>query len=284
MQKLDFAAALDLVVANDPRYSREGYYFLRDALDFTIKLRKKKSEAAGHVTGPQLLEGIRQFALKQFGPMVPTVFAYWGVTRGDDFGEMVFNLIRVGIFGKTERDRSRTFAAATRFTTLSSCHSCPQPAGGPSPHAVRSACRQTELNQRRVSSLPYARLHLSIPALRRPLATCSFPRPPRAPGRCRTVSASSCRKITARRWPACRCGWKRAASTKTGSSAPGSRTFSSTCSSRAPRRAAPASLRSGSRTPGGYINAYTSFDRTVYWIDIPAKGVPHRARACSPMR
>jgi hypothetical protein len=25
---------------------------------------------------------------------------------------------------------------------------------------------------------------------------------------------------------------------------------------------------------GGYINAYTSFDRTVYWIDIPAKGVP----------
>jgi len=25
---------------------------------------------------------------------------------------------------------------------------------------------------------------------------------------------------------------------------------------------------------GGYINAYTSFDRTVYWIDIPADGVP----------
>ena len=25
---------------------------------------------------------------------------------------------------------------------------------------------------------------------------------------------------------------------------------------------------------GGYINAYTSFDRTVYWIDIPAKGTP----------
>ena len=25
---------------------------------------------------------------------------------------------------------------------------------------------------------------------------------------------------------------------------------------------------------GGYINAYTSFDRTVYWIDIPSKGVP----------
>jgi len=25
---------------------------------------------------------------------------------------------------------------------------------------------------------------------------------------------------------------------------------------------------------GGYINAYTSFDRTVYWVDLPSKGVP----------
>ena len=24
---------------------------------------------------------------------------------------------------------------------------------------------------------------------------------------------------------------------------------------------------------GGYINAYTSYDRTVFWIDVPAKGV-----------
>lgn len=28
----------------------------------------------------------------------------------------------------------------------------------------------------------------------------------------------------------------------------------------------------GVQDAGGYINAYTSFDRTVYWIDIPAKG------------
>src|ERR1700730_9173226 len=25
---------------------------------------------------------------------------------------------------------------------------------------------------------------------------------------------------------------------------------------------------------GGYINAYTSFDRTVFWIDVPKDGVP----------
>ena len=69
----------------------------------------------GHVTGQQLLEGIRLYALKQFGPMVPTVFEYWGIRRCDDFGEMVFNLIRVGIFGKTESDSIDDFRGAYTF-------------------------------------------------------------------------------------------------------------------------------------------------------------------------
>jgi uncharacterized repeat protein (TIGR04138 family) len=115
MQKLDFSEALDLIVSHDPRYSRDAYHFLRDALDHTIKLRKKNKEGSGHVTGPQLLDGIRLYALKEFGPMVTTVFEYWGISRGEDFGEMVFNLIRVGIFGKTERDSIEDFRGGYTF-------------------------------------------------------------------------------------------------------------------------------------------------------------------------
>lgn len=115
MQKLDFAEALDLIVSHDSRYGREAYHFLRDALDFTIKLRKKNKESSGHVTGPQLLEGIRLYAIREFGPMVPTVFDYWGISRGEDFGEMVFNLIRVGVFGKTERDSIDDFKGGYSF-------------------------------------------------------------------------------------------------------------------------------------------------------------------------
>jgi uncharacterized repeat protein (TIGR04138 family) len=115
MQKLDFGEALDLIHSRDPRYDREAYHFLRDALDYTIKQRKKAKEGTGHVSGQQLLEGIRQYALKQFGPMVPTVLNYWGVQRCDDFGEMVFNLIRVGIFGKTERDSIEDFKHGYSF-------------------------------------------------------------------------------------------------------------------------------------------------------------------------
>ncbi len=115
MQKLDFGEKLDLIVQQDARYDREAYIFLRDALDFTVKLRKKAREGSEHVTGQQLLEGVRQFALKQFGPMVPTVFNYWGIHRGEDFGEMVYNFIREGVFGKTDTDSKEDFAGVYDF-------------------------------------------------------------------------------------------------------------------------------------------------------------------------
>src|ERR671929_402033 len=105
MQKIGFAEALDSIVAGDPRYQREAYVFLRDALDFTTKQQKKlKGTTVRHVAGPELLEGVRQYALKEFGPMVTTVFTYWGVRTTEDIGHMVFNLIGAGIFGKTDED------------------------------------------------------------------------------------------------------------------------------------------------------------------------------------
>ena len=105
MQKIGFAEALDSIVASDPRYHRDAYVFLRDALDYTTKQQKKaKGASVRHVAGPELLEGVRQYALKEFGPMVVTVLSYWGVRSCEDVGHMVFNLIGAGIFGKTEED------------------------------------------------------------------------------------------------------------------------------------------------------------------------------------
>jgi len=116
MQKIGFAEALDKIVAEDSRFDKEAYLFLRDALDFTIKSRKKqKTDLSRHVTGPELLEGVRQYAIQEFGPMVPTVFDVWGVKTCPDIGEMVFNLIRAGIFGKTETDSIEDFKSAYDF-------------------------------------------------------------------------------------------------------------------------------------------------------------------------
>src|SRR5881397_2617800 len=86
MQKIGFAEALESVVISDPRYQRDGYIFLRDALDFTTKQQKKvKGVSVRHVTGPELLDGVRRYALKEFGPMVMTVFDSWGIRSIEDF-------------------------------------------------------------------------------------------------------------------------------------------------------------------------------------------------------
>ena len=116
MQKIGFAEALDSIVASDPRYQREAYIFLRDALDFTTKQQKKaKGTTVRHVSGPELLEGVRQYALKEFGPMVVTVFETWGIRSCEDVGHMVFNLIGAGIFGKTDEDSIEDFKAVFDF-------------------------------------------------------------------------------------------------------------------------------------------------------------------------
>ena len=110
MQKIGFAEALDSIVASDPRYQRDAYVFLRDALDFTTKQQKKvRGATVRHVTGPELLGGVRQYALREFGPMVMTVFDSWGIHSCEDIGNMVFNLIDAGIFGKTEEDSIEDF-------------------------------------------------------------------------------------------------------------------------------------------------------------------------------
>lgn len=116
MQKIGFAEALDSIVGSDPRYQREAYIFLRDALDFTTKQQKKaKGTTVRHVSGPELLEGVRSYSLKEFGPMVITVFDSWGIRSCEDIGHMVFNLINAGIFGKTDEDSIEDFKSVFDF-------------------------------------------------------------------------------------------------------------------------------------------------------------------------
>ena len=116
MQKIGFAEALILITKNDPRFDAEGYVFLRNGLDFTMRQNKKHKEEPGrHVSGQELLEGLRLYALKEYGPMARTVLDYWGIRRGEDFGTMVFNLIDSGVFGKTDQDSLDDFKGGYDF-------------------------------------------------------------------------------------------------------------------------------------------------------------------------
>jgi uncharacterized repeat protein (TIGR04138 family) len=116
MQHKTFNEALELILQSDRRYAREAYVFLRMALNFTIKTMKKPDQGpARHLSGRELLEGLRLYALQEFGPLSKTVLADWGITRTEDFGEIVFNLVGHGVLGKTDEDKKEDFAGGYAF-------------------------------------------------------------------------------------------------------------------------------------------------------------------------
>jgi len=107
------------VLPRHPQYHFHAYTFIYEALAFTQKLlgRDAQSDAPErrHVTGQELLDGIRQYALQEFGILAPTVFRSWGVRSTRDFGEIVFNLVESGLMGKTDSDRLEDFDGGYDF-------------------------------------------------------------------------------------------------------------------------------------------------------------------------
>jgi len=117
MSARDFAEVVDQIRKESPRFDRGAYFFVKQALDHTLKSIKKESDGrvGRHVSGQELLAGIREFALEQYGPMAFTVLDRWGVRKCEDFGEIVFNLVEYGVLGKTEQDRREDFATGYDF-------------------------------------------------------------------------------------------------------------------------------------------------------------------------
>ena len=117
MHEVNFDEKVEEIFAKDPRYARDAYTFLREALDFTQKIIGKENHGKmRHVTGQELLNGIRQFALAQFGPMTKTVLEEWGIKNCGDFGELVFNMVESGLLAKTEKDSREDFQEGYDFT------------------------------------------------------------------------------------------------------------------------------------------------------------------------
>lgn len=105
------------VVRRDPRYAYEAYEFVFEALTHSQKMlgrqpRPAEGGEAGanqHVTGRELLHGIRDLALREFGLMARTVFHLWGIERTEDFGEIVFNLVESNLMSRTAEDSRQDF-------------------------------------------------------------------------------------------------------------------------------------------------------------------------------
>jgi len=116
MQEVSFEEAFEKIRAKDPRFPRDAYLFVREALDHTQKTISKDDRGRPrHVTGQELLQGIREHALAQFGPMAKTVFEEWGIQCCKDFGDIVFNMVEIELLAKTERDSREDFVDGYDF-------------------------------------------------------------------------------------------------------------------------------------------------------------------------
>jgi len=119
---MDFDDAIRSCLAKDNRYQPQAYHAVRLGLDQAqrivhgeLKKGAKSTARSRHVSGPQVLEGFRQHVLESYGPMSYPLLHNWGVKRTADVGNIVFNLIDSGLFGKSDDDKPEDFAAVYDF-------------------------------------------------------------------------------------------------------------------------------------------------------------------------
>ena len=102
------------------RFHPNAYQFVFAALRYTQEqlervARNDHESDDAHISGGELLEGIRDFGMAQFGLMTRTVFNQWGVFETEDFGRIVFELVERGDMRKTDRDHIDDFTNVYDF-------------------------------------------------------------------------------------------------------------------------------------------------------------------------
>src|SRR5207253_11010605 len=111
-----YHARLAQVLQRDPRYAYEAYEFIFAALSHTQKLLGRVPADDGsipgtryHVSGRELVHGVRDLALREFGLMARIVLHMWGINRTADFGDLVFNLVEENLMSKSDQDSRADF-------------------------------------------------------------------------------------------------------------------------------------------------------------------------------
>jgi uncharacterized repeat protein (TIGR04138 family) len=115
MQPISFEEAIKKIAVADPRYPAEAYLFVQEALQHTQRSLGRHKTEDKHVGGRELLAGIRDYALKSYGPMVTTVLGEWGIHCCEDFGELVFNMIDHHLATKKPTDSREDFHGGYDF-------------------------------------------------------------------------------------------------------------------------------------------------------------------------
>jgi uncharacterized repeat protein (TIGR04138 family) len=107
-------AALAEIRKRDGKYNERAYVFVLAALEFA----QTKLPARRHLTGGELAWACRDFALEQFGMLANSVLTHWGINATEDFGQIVFMLIEVGLLASQPTDRLEDFERVYDFAEV----------------------------------------------------------------------------------------------------------------------------------------------------------------------
>lgn len=105
------------VARRDGRFSVEAFRFLYESLELAVQLAGKEAVEgpARHVTGQEVLEGMRVHALRSFGPLAAEVWRSWGVHSSLDWGRIVFLLVDAELLARRDEDSIDDFREGFDF-------------------------------------------------------------------------------------------------------------------------------------------------------------------------
>jgi uncharacterized repeat protein (TIGR04138 family) len=101
----------------DGRYAPEAFGFLYESLDHAVRLagREESEGTDRHVSGQELLAGMRVYAAELFGPLAGEVWRRWGVRETLDWGRIVFLLVDAGLLNRQDDDKIEDFKDGFEF-------------------------------------------------------------------------------------------------------------------------------------------------------------------------
>lgn len=101
----------------DGRYALEAYQFLFESLERAVEVtgREEAEGTSRHVSGQELVEGMRLLASDLFGPLAAQVWRTWGIKETVDWGNIVFLLVEAQLLNRQETDSLDDFRSGFDF-------------------------------------------------------------------------------------------------------------------------------------------------------------------------
>ncbi len=109
-----FQETVEQFLIEDPRYPLDAYFFVRDGFEYAVRRFQEEQASLGKnakntLSGAELSNGLKEFALDEFGPMAAFTLGEWNIFSTSDFGELVYNLIKMKLFSQNKGDKREDF-------------------------------------------------------------------------------------------------------------------------------------------------------------------------------